>query len=44
MAGVDWALSAKPTYLRVGTAIAAALIGDSIAFSCGEASESYFQP
>jgi len=33
MAGVDWALSAKPTYLRiVGTAVAAALIGDSIAF------------
>jgi hypothetical protein len=33
MAGVDWALSTKPTYLRiVGTAVAAALIGDSIAF------------
>jgi hypothetical protein len=32
MAGVDWALSARPTYLRiVGTAVAAALIGDSIA-------------
>jgi hypothetical protein len=33
LAGVDWALSAKPTYFRiVGTAVAAALIGDSIAF------------
>jgi hypothetical protein len=33
MAGVDWTLSAKPTYLRiVGTAVAAGLIGDFIAF------------
>src|SRR5580704_2448883 len=32
MAGVDWALSAKPTYLRiVGTAVTGAVITDSVA-------------
>jgi branched-subunit amino acid transport protein len=31
-AGADWALSAKPTYLRiVGTAVAGAVITDSVA-------------
>jgi hypothetical protein len=31
-AGVDWTLSAKPTYLRiVGTAVAGAVITDSVA-------------
>jgi hypothetical protein len=31
-AGMDWALSAKPTYLRiVGTAVTGALITDSVA-------------
>jgi hypothetical protein len=41
LAAVDWALSAKPTYIRVlGTAGAAALAGDSIAlFLWGEVHE-----
>jgi hypothetical protein len=33
MAGMDWTLSAKPTYLRIaGTAVAAAVMTGSVAF------------
>ena len=44
-AGMDWKLSAKPTYLRiVGTTLAGALITGSVAFFLGDGLFSEFFP
>src|SRR5262245_7953422 len=45
MAGMDWKLSAKPTYLRiVGTTLAGALMTASVAFFMGDGPPGEFFP